>query len=100
MLSAQTRLDPATSNLLLTSVARACAWINDLSQSRINSFEEIARSESKVQRHIVRNLAPLAYVSPRSPKPLPAAHPPITVTMVARALLPSLADQEHKFGII
>jgi hypothetical protein len=31
---------------------------------RVNSFEEIARSENKVERHI-RQLAPLAFVSPR-----------------------------------
>jgi hypothetical protein len=55
--SAQTNLDPATSDLLLTAIARARSWMNDLSEGRVNSFEEIARSESKIERHI-RHLAP------------------------------------------
>jgi site-specific DNA recombinase len=57
-------LDPATSDILLTAIARARSWMNDLSEGRVNSFEEIARSENKVERHI-RHLAPLAFVSPR-----------------------------------
>jgi hypothetical protein len=32
---------------LLTAVARSRAWMNDLSEGRVNSFEEIARSENK-----------------------------------------------------
>ena len=56
--------DPATSDILLTAIARARSWMNDLSEGRVNSFEEIARSENKVERNI-RHLAPLAFVSPR-----------------------------------
>ena len=44
--SAQANLDPATSDLLLTAIARARSWMNDLTEGRVNSFEEIARSEN------------------------------------------------------
>ena len=43
--------------------AGARSWMADLVEGRVNSFEEIARSENKVERHIP-DLAPLA-VSPR-----------------------------------
>jgi hypothetical protein len=43
--------------------AGARSWMADLVEGRVNSFEEIARSENKVERHIPY-LAPLA-VSPR-----------------------------------
>ena len=56
--SAQTNLDPATSDILLTAIARARSWMNDLTEGRVNSFEAIARSEKKVVRHI-RRLIPL-----------------------------------------
>jgi hypothetical protein len=49
---------------LLTAIARARSWMNDLSEGRVNSFEEITRSENKIERHI-QHLAPLAFVSPR-----------------------------------
>jgi hypothetical protein len=62
--SAQANLDPVTSDILLTAMARARSWMQDLSEGRVNSFEQIARSENKVQRHI-RRLIPLAFVSPR-----------------------------------
>jgi hypothetical protein len=44
--SAQANLDPATSDMLLTAIARAPSWMNDLTEGRVNSFEEIARSEN------------------------------------------------------
>ena len=62
--SAEANLYPAASQVLLTAIARARSWMNDLSEGRVNSFEEIAQSESKVERHI-RRLIPLAFVSPR-----------------------------------
>jgi hypothetical protein len=49
--------------ILLTAIARARFWMNDLTEGRVNSFEEIARSENKAERHI-RHLAPLAFASP------------------------------------
>jgi site-specific DNA recombinase len=50
-------------NALLTAVAKACAWIEDLAEGRVTSFADIAKREGKVERHI-RLLAPLAFVSP------------------------------------
>ena len=98
--SAQANLDPATSDILLTAIARARSWMNDLSEGRVNSFEEIARSENKGERHI-RYLAPLALVSPRIVEAIANGSAPadLTVTMLARALPHGWAAQEHKFGI-
>src|ERR1700681_2621219 len=86
MPSAQANLDPATSDILLTAIARARSWMNDLIEGRVNSFEEIARSENKVERHI-RHLAPLAFVSPRIVEAIADGSAPadLTVTMLARA---------------
>jgi site-specific DNA recombinase len=42
--SAQANLDPATSAILLTAIARARSWMNDLSEGRVNSFEVTAPS--------------------------------------------------------
>jgi site-specific DNA recombinase len=50
---------------LLTAIAKARMWIDDLAEGRVTSFTEIAKREGKVERHI-RLLAPLAFVSPRS----------------------------------
>jgi site-specific DNA recombinase len=98
--SAQSNLDPATSDLLLTAIARARSWMNDLSEGRVNSFEEIARSENKVERHI-RHLAPLAFVSPRIVEAIANGSAPanLTVTLLARALPHGRAAQEIKVGI-
>ena len=97
---AQTNLDPAASEVLLIAIARARSWMNDLSGGRVNSFEEIARSENKVERHI-RHLAPLAFVSPRLVEAIANGSAPadLTVSSLARALPHSWAAQEHKFGI-
>lgn len=50
--------------LLLTAIAKARAWIEDLANGRVFSFAEIAKREGKVERHI-RLLAPLAFISPK-----------------------------------
>jgi site-specific DNA recombinase len=98
--SAQSNLDPATSDLLLTAIARARSWMNDLVEGRVNSFEEIARSENKVVRHI-QHLAPLAFVSPRIVEAIADGSAPaeLTVTMLARALPHGWAAQEHKLSV-
>ena len=49
---------------LLTAIAEARRWIDDLVERRVASFAEIAKQEGKVERHI-RLLAPLAFLSPR-----------------------------------
>ena len=74
--------------------------MNDLSEGRVDSFEEIARSENKGERHI-RYLAPLALVSPRIVEAIANGSAPadLTVTMLARALPHGWPAQEHKFGI-
>jgi site-specific DNA recombinase len=97
--SAQANLDPARSDILLTAIARARSWMNDLSEGRVNSFEEIARSENKVERHI-RHLAPLAFVSPRIVEAIANGSAPadLTVTRLARGLPHGWAAQEHKLG--
>jgi site-specific DNA recombinase len=51
-------------DLLLTAIAKARSWVDDLIEGRAGSFAEIAKRESKVERHI-RFLVPLAFVSPR-----------------------------------
>ena len=95
--SAQSNLDPATSDLLLTAIARARSWMNDLSEGRVNSFEEIARSENKVERHI-RRLAPLAFVSPRIVEAIANRCAPadLTVTSLTSALPRSRTKQEKR----
>jgi hypothetical protein len=50
-------------DVILTAIAKARVWIDDLAEGRAASFAEIAKREGKVERHI-RLLAPLAFVSP------------------------------------
>ena len=73
--------------------------MNDLVEGRVNSFEEIARNENKVERHI-RHLAPLAFVSPRIVEAIANGSAPadLPVTALARALPHSWAGQETKLG--
>jgi site-specific DNA recombinase len=99
--SAQANLDPATSDVLLTAIARARSWMNDLTEGRVNSFEEIARSENKVERHI-RRLIPLAFVSPRIVEAIANSSAPaeLTVTSLTSALPHSWTKQEKKFGVV
>jgi site-specific DNA recombinase len=54
---------PGDRDALITAIAKARAWINDLAEARVASFAEIAKREGKVERHI-RLLAALAFVSP------------------------------------
>jgi site-specific DNA recombinase len=55
---------PIERDALLTAIAKARMWIEDLTEGRAVSFAEIAKREGKVERHI-RLLAPLAFISPR-----------------------------------
>ena len=93
-------LDSVARATLLAAIARARCWMDDLVEGRVSSFQEIAKIEGKVERHI-RYLAPLAYLSPRiveaiANRPAPAG---LTVTSLARALPHSWAEQEQKLGI-
>ncbi len=52
----------ATRNALLTVIAKARNWIDDLASGKAASFAEIAKHKGKVERHI-RFLASLAFLS-------------------------------------
>jgi site-specific DNA recombinase len=86
---------------LLTAIARARSWMNDLTEGRVNSFEEIARSENKGERHI-RRLIPLAFVSPRIVEAIANGSAPadLTVTSLTSALPRSWTKQEKRYGIV
>jgi site-specific DNA recombinase len=56
-------MSPERREDLLSAIAKARSWINDLVQGHYGSFAEIAEREGKAERHI-RFLAPLAFVSP------------------------------------
>src|SRR5439155_17555565 len=57
-------ISPGTRDALLSAIAKARAWIDDLVDGRVASLAEIAKQEGKVERHI-RFLTLLAFVSPR-----------------------------------
>ena len=59
-----TPIKPSRRETLLTAIAKARQWVDDVAQGRIATFAQIARREGKVERH-VRLLAPLAFLSPR-----------------------------------
>jgi site-specific DNA recombinase len=87
--------------VLLIAIARARSWMNDLCEGRVNSFEEIARSENKVERHI-RRLMRLAFVSPRIVETIANGSAPadLTVTSLTSALPRSWTKQEKRKGIV
>jgi len=97
--STQPNLNPEMIAALLTAIAKARSWMSDLAEGRTNSFEEIARREDKVERHI-RNLAPLAFVSPRVIEAIAngAAPADLTVTTLAHKLPHRWAEQESMLG--
>jgi site-specific DNA recombinase len=81
---------------VLMAIAKARAWVHDLIDGRAASFAEIAKRESKVERHI-RLLASLAFVSPRRLSGIidGAVSPDLTVTGLAQGLAYSWAKQER-----
>jgi DNA invertase Pin-like site-specific DNA recombinase len=93
-------LKPETRDALLTAIAKARGWIDDLTEGRVASFAEIARREGKVERHI-RLLAPLAFTSPHIIAAIidDTAPPALTVTDLAKGLSYSWAEQERRIGI-
>ena len=71
---------------LLLAIAKARAWIADLTEGRVNSLADIAKREGKVERHI-RLLAPLAFVSPDTIAGIIDGNsPPIGVTELAKTV--------------
>jgi site-specific DNA recombinase len=89
-----------TRDVLLAAIAKARAWIEDLASARISSFAEIAGREGKVERH-VRFLAPLAFVSPRLLSAIMNGTAPahLTVTLLAKSLAHSWAEQDRRLGL-
>jgi hypothetical protein len=98
--SSQSSMKPETRDALLTAIAKARSWIDDLLEGRAASFTDIAKLEGKVERH-VRFLAPLAFVSPRITAAIVDASAPhdLTVTALVKALPYSWAEQERRIGL-
>ncbi len=94
-------LKPESRDALLTAIAKARSWIEDLRLGRVGSFPEIAGREGQGERHI-RQLAPLAFVSPRIVAAIANGTAPahLTVTGLAKALPYSWAEQERDIGLI
>ena len=92
-----TPIKPARRETLLTAIAKARQWIDDMAQGRTATFAQIARREGKVERH-VRLLAPLAFLSPRIVAAIIDGSAPanLTATSLARALPFSWAEQESR----
>ena len=85
-----------TREALLSAIAKARIWIDQLVEGRIGSFSEIATREGKVERH-TRLLAPLAFVSPRIISAIVDGTTPagLTVTGLAQPLAYSWTEQER-----
>jgi hypothetical protein len=90
-----TPIKPSRREALLTAIAKARQWVDDVAQGRTATFAQIARREGKVERH-VRLLAPLAFLSPQIVAAIIDGTAPadLTVTTLARALPWSWAEQE------
>jgi site-specific DNA recombinase len=101
MPSDQLGLDPAHRDTLLTAIARARSWMDDLVEGRVNSFDDIARRENKVERHI-RRLIPLAFLSPRIVDAIASGSAPADLTVISlTSVLPhKWAEQENKLGMV
>jgi site-specific DNA recombinase len=93
-------IKPESRDALLTAIAKARGWIDDIRLGRIASVAEIAKREGRGERHI-RLLAPLAFVSPRIIAALLDGTAPadLTVTGLAKTLPYSWAEQERCVGL-
>ena len=91
-----TPMKPSRREALLSAIAKARNWVDDLAHGRAASLAAIARREGMVERHMRLRL-PLAFVSPRIMSALLAGIAPadLTVTALARALPWSWAEQER-----
>ena len=92
-----TPMKPSRRHALLTAIATARQWVDDLTHGRAATLAVIARREGIIERH-VRLLLSLAFVSPRILSALldGTAPPNSTVTTLARALPWSWAEQERR----
>jgi site-specific DNA recombinase len=94
--STKPTMKPESRDALLTAIAKARGWIDDIRLGRIASFAGIAEREAVGERHI-RLLAPLALISPRIIAAIADGTAPadLTVTGLAKALPYSWAEQER-----
>jgi hypothetical protein len=92
-----TPMKPSRRDALLTAIATARQWVDDLAHGRAATLAVIARREGIIERH-VRLLLPLAFVSPRILSALLDGTAPanLTVTTLARALPWSWAEQARR----
>jgi site-specific DNA recombinase len=97
---AKPAMKPETRDALLTAIAKAREWINEIRLGRSGSFVEIAKREALGERH-VRLLAPLVFLSPRITAAIVDGTAPmdLTVTGLAKALPYSWAEQERSIGL-
>lgn len=95
--SARSIMSSETREVLLSAIAKARSWIEDIVEGRVGSFSEIASREGKVERHI-RLLTALAFVSPRMILAIMDGSAPadLTVTGLAQALPHSWTEQERR----
>jgi site-specific DNA recombinase len=96
---AKPAMKPETRDALLTAIAKAREWINEIRLGRSDSFVEIAKREALGERHI-RLLVPLAFLSPRIVAAIVdgTAAADLTVTGLAKALPYSWGEQERRIG--
>src|ERR1700730_3370812 len=87
---------PESRDALLTAIAKARGWVDDIRLGRIASFAGIAEREAHGERHI-RLLAPLAFLSPRIIAAIVDGTAPadLTVSGLAKALPYSWIEQER-----
>jgi len=98
--SSQQSISAASRDALLSAIAKAGSWIDDLVEGRATSFAQIAQREGKVERH-VRFLAPLAFTSPRLIAAIVEGNAPagLTITALAKALPYAWAEQDRRIGL-
>jgi site-specific DNA recombinase len=98
--SAKPAMKAESHDTVLTAIAKARGWIDDIRLGRISSFADIALHEAQGKRQI-RSLAPLAFVSPRIIAAIVDGTAPadLTVTGLAKALPYSWAEQEWSIGL-
>jgi hypothetical protein len=87
---------PANRDGLLSAIAKARAWVEELVHGRAASFAEIAEREGKAERYI-RFLAPLAFVSPRIVRSIAEGsfRADLKVTKLVKMIACSWTEQER-----
>jgi site-specific DNA recombinase len=98
--AARQSMSQQSREMLLSAIAKARRWVEDLRFGRVATLAEIADREGVGERHI-RLLAPLAFVSPKLIAAIADGTVPtgLTVTGLAQALPPSWAEQERRFVV-